>query len=140
MDDMDDDASIQDFEEEDEIEDLLNELPEIDEIQENFRIFDQEIPSEEILTEEQIINMIQADKEDQEIEENENEDEDEEIPPVLVKKALDGLETFISFFEQQNFNMDDLNFFRRYLQVVRVKEIDSKKQSTLDLFFNNCGI
>ena len=66
MDDMDDNASIQDFEEEDEIEDLLNELPEIDEIQENFRIFDQEIPSEEILTEEQIINMIQADKKDQE--------------------------------------------------------------------------
>jgi hypothetical protein len=143
MDDMDDDANIQDFEEEDEIEDLLNELPEIDEIQEYFRIFDQEIPTEEILTEEQIINMIQADKEDQEMEENENEDGDEEIPPVSVKKALDGLETFISFFEQQNdveFNVDDLNFFRRYLRVVRVKEIDSKKQSTLDLFFNNCGI
>ena len=143
MDDMDDDASIQDFEEEDEIEDLLNELPEIDEIQEYFQTFDQEIPTEEILTEEQIINMIQADKEDQEMEENENEDEDEEIPTVSVKKALDGLKTFISFFEQQNdveFNVDDLNFFRRYLRVVRVKEINSKKQCTLDLFFNNCGI
>jgi hypothetical protein len=143
MDDMDDDASIQDFEEENKIEDLLNELPEIDKIQKYFQTFDQEIPTEEILTEEQIINMIQADKEDQEMEENENEDEDEEIPPVSVKKALNGLEIFISFFEQQNdveFNVDDLNFFRRYLRVVRVKEIDSKKQSTLDLFFNNCGI
>ena len=58
MDDMDDDASIQDFEEENKIEDLLNELPEIDKIQKYFQTFDQEIPTEEILTEEQIINMI----------------------------------------------------------------------------------
>ena len=109
--------------------------------------FDQEIPTEEILTEEQIINMIQADKEDQEMEENENDDDDddddEEIPAVSVNKALNGLETFINFFEQQSdleFNVDDLHTFRRYLRVVRVKEINSKKQCTLDLFFNNCGI
>ena len=140
---MDDDTSIQDFEEQDEIEDLLNKLPEADEIQEYFQMLDQEILTEDILTEEQIINMIQADKEDQEMEENENEDEDEEIPPVSVKKALDGLETFISFFEQQNnleFNINDLHIFRKYLQVVRVKEINMKKQCTLDLFFNDCGM
>ena|ERR1051326_2653494 len=106
-------------------------------------MFDQEIPTEEILTDEQIINMIQANKEDQEMEENENDDEDKEIPSVLVKAALNGLETFINFFEQQNdfeFKVDDLHIFRKYLQVVRIKKINSKKQSTLDLFFNNYGI
>ena len=39
-------------------------------------MFDQEVPTEEVLTDEQIINMIQADKEDQEMEEDENDDED----------------------------------------------------------------
>ena len=96
---MDDDASIQDFEEQDEIKDLLNELPEADEIQEYFQMLNQEIPTEDILTEEQIINMIQADKEDQGMKENESDDDDKEIPSVSVNKALNGLKTFISFFE-----------------------------------------
>jgi hypothetical protein len=143
MNDMNDDSSLHDFEEENEIEELLNELPEVDKIQEYFQMFDQEIPTEEILTDEEIINMIRADKE-QETNENENDNEsDEEIPLVSVNKALNELKSFISFFEQQSdveFNADDLSIFRRYLQVVKVKEINSKKQSTLDLFFNNCGI
>lgn len=90
--------------------------------------------------------MIQADKEDQEIEESENDDEGEKNPKirlVSVKKAIDGLKTFISFFEQQNdleFNVNDLHIFRKYLRVIRVKEINLKKQSTLDLFFNDCEI
>lgn len=96
MDDTDDDVNIQDLEEENEIEVLLNELPETDEIREYFQILDQEIPTEKHLTEEQIINMVQTDK-DQEREESENDDDDEEVPSVPVKKAIDGLETFISF-------------------------------------------
>ena len=46
--------------------------------------------------------MIQADKEDQEMEESENDNDNEEIPLISIKKAADGLKTFISFFEQQN--------------------------------------
>ena len=55
---MDDNVSIQDFEDEDEIEDLINELPDDDEIREYFQKLDREISTEEYLTEEQIINMI----------------------------------------------------------------------------------
>ena len=142
-DEMDDNVSIQDFEDEDEIEDLINELPDDDEIREYFQKLDREIPTEEYLTEEQIINMIQADKEDQEMEESENDNDDEEIPSISIKKAADGLKTFISFFEQQNdleFDINDLHILRKYLRVVRVKEINTRKQSTLDLFFNDCGI
>ena len=82
--------------------------------------------------------MLQADNE--EMEESEN---DEEITPVSIKKAFDGLNTFISFFEKQNdveFDVNDLCIFRKYSRIVRVKEINSKKQRTLDLFFNDCGI
>ena len=72
-----------------------------------------------------------------------DDDEDEKIPSVSVKKAVDGLEAFVSFFEQQNdseFNFDDLRIFRKYLRMVRVKEVNSKKQSMLDLFFNDYEI
>ena len=141
-DEMDDNVSIQDFEDEDEIEDLINELPDDDEIWEYFQKLDREIPTEEYLTEEQIINMIQADKEDQEMEESENDNDDEEIPSISIKKAADGLKTFISFFEQQNnleFDVNDLHILRKYLRVVRVKVINTRKQSTLDLFLMIVG-
>src|SRR6185295_7855724 len=72
----------------DEIDDLINELPDDNEIREYFQKLDHEIPTEEYLTEEQIINMIQADKEDQEMEESENDNDDEEIPSISIKKLL----------------------------------------------------
>src|SRR5436190_19645587 len=62
---------------------------------------DREIPTEEYLTEEQIINMKQADKEDQEMEESENDNDNEEIPSISIKKAADGLKTFISFLNNK---------------------------------------
>ena len=114
-------------------------MPESDDVIEYFQILDREISTEENLTDEEIVNLVQADKENQEI----DDDDDEEIPVISVKKAVSGLETFISFFEQQNdnkFNNEDLRIFRNYLQVIRAKEFNSKKQSTLDLFLNNCGM
>ncbi|RIA91082.1 hypothetical protein C1645_693030, partial [Glomus cerebriforme] len=124
----------------DEIKDLLNHLPESDDVIEYFQIFDHEIPTEENLTEEEIINLVQGDKENQEAKDD---NDDVKIPVVSVKKAVSGLETFINFFEQQNdikYNNENLHIFRKYLQVVREKEFNSKKQSILDLYLNNCGI
>ena len=137
----DDDVYIQDYEDDDEIESLLNELPETDEILEYFQMLDHEIPTEEYLTDEQIINMMQADKENQKVEECEN--ENDEIPVVSVKKAVSGLETFVHFFEQQDdaeFNNKDLRIFKKYLQVIQLKEFNSKKQCSFDLFFNDFGM
>jgi hypothetical protein len=135
-----DDDIIQDFEDDDEIEDLLNELPENDEIRDYFQVLDHQIPTEEHLNEEQIINMIRADNEEMEGYEN---DDEEEIVSIPIQKAVNGLETFINFFEQQNdvaFDFNDLRIFRKYVRVVRVKEINLRKQGTLDLFLNDCGI
>lgn len=142
-DDDDDDVDEEESElnvDNDEIEDILNHLPESDDVIEYFRIFDHGVPTEENLTDEEIINLVQGDKENQEAEE---EDDDDEISVVSVKKAVSGLKTFINFFEQQSdikYNNEDLRIFRKYLQVVREKEFNSKKQSTLDLFLNNCGM
>lgn len=125
----------------DELENLLNDLPETDDILDYFQMLDGDIPTEDYLTEEQIINLVQV--EEKEESDDDDDDDDEEIPPVSAKKAVDGLKTFISFFEQQNdhkFNVDDLHFFRKYLQIVKLKEINSKKQSMLDVFFNDCGM
>lgn len=125
-----DDMHIQ---EEDEIETFLNELPEAEALREYFQMLDQEIPTEEYLTEDQIVNMVLT----EEKEESESEDDDE-IPLILVNKAVDGLKTFISYFEQQDnfkYSVNDLHIFRKYLQVVKVDEFNSKKQSTLDMYY-----
>jgi hypothetical protein len=91
----------EDFEsnlDDDELENLLIDLPEeTNDVLEYFQLLDHEIPTEEHLTEEQIINMVR--NEENQVEESEDNDENEEIPPILVKKAINGLETFVNYFE-----------------------------------------
>ncbi|CAB5298350.1 unnamed protein product [Rhizophagus irregularis] len=98
----------------DELENLLINLPEeTADVLEYFQLLDHEIPTEEHLTEEQIINMVR--NEENQVEESEDDDENEEIPLISVKKATNG----------------------KYLRVIRVREINAKKQSTLDGFFDS---
>src|SRR6266542_6087085 len=86
-----DDADIQ---EEDEIEIFFNSLSEVEEeVREYFQTLDQNILTEKTLTEEQIVNMMLTD------EKEESDSEEDEISPVPVKKAIDGLKTFINYFE-----------------------------------------
>jgi len=105
-----DDADIQ---EEDEIEIFFNSLSEVEEeVREYFQTLDQNILTEKTLTEEQIVNMMLTD------EKEESDSEEDEISPVPVKKAIDGLKTFINFFEQQDdseFKVEDLHIFQKYL-------------------------
>jgi hypothetical protein len=131
-----DDMQESDFEEIEYIRDNLSEA-EVAKIQEYLQQLDSPIPTEEHLSDEQIINLIQ-------FEETENKDEDtsdEEIPLVAAKQAVNGLETFIKYFEQQNdnskFNTNELHIFRKYLHTTKVIAIDSKKQCTLDNYFGN---
>ena len=78
------------------------------------------------------------------LKENEDKDEnssDEEIPLITAKQAINGLEIFIKYFEQQNdnlrFNTSELHIFQKYLYITKVVEINSKKQSTIDNFIGN---
>ncbi|CAB5393057.1 unnamed protein product [Rhizophagus irregularis] len=134
----DDDNTDEEDLDDDELENLLINLPEeTADVLEYFQLLDREIPTEEHLTEEQIIDMVR--NEENQVEESEDDDENEEIPLISVKKAINGLETFVNYFEQQEdseFNIGDLRIFRKYLRVIRVREINAKKQSTLDGFFD----
>ncbi|CAB5385361.1 unnamed protein product [Rhizophagus irregularis] len=122
-----------DFEEE--IEYLLN-LLEIDDICDYLQEFDSSIPTEDILTNEQIINLVHS-------EENEDDSNtsDEKIPIVLTQQAVNSLQTFIKYFEQQDdsaqYNTNDLRTFQKYLHLTKVKETNSRRQDTLDKFLNN---
>ncbi|CAB4375839.1 unnamed protein product [Rhizophagus irregularis] len=129
------DSNMQDFEidESDELDGInINCLPEVDELREYLQMLDQDIPTEKQLNDEQIINLLQNEND-----ESDDDDSDEEILLVSEKQGVDALKIFINYFEQQNdteFNIDDLRIFRKYLRIARIKEINSKKQSTLDMF------
>ncbi len=52
---------------------------------------------------------------------------------------MEGLKIFIDYFKQQNdltFDLKDLSIFRKYLQIIKTKEFNSRNQSKLDQFFN----
>jgi hypothetical protein len=124
-----------------ELESFLSELPEdSDDLLEYFQMFDKEIPTEEILNDEQIINFIQHDEnEKDDNDDDDDNDNDEVVPLISAKKAVDLLENYINYFEQQDdddFNFDDLQIFKKYLRVTRFKAFNSKNQITLDTFLN----
>nr|CAG8586938.1 10210_t:CDS:2 [Entrophospora candida] len=77
--------------------------------------------TEEYFNDEEIISLVQF----EEMGENGNDSSsDEELPLIPVKNAINGLETFINFFEQQKnnekFKIDDLRIFRKYLATIQV--------------------
>ncbi len=114
-------------------------MPEDDNLQEYFRTFDQEIPTEEYLTEDQIINLVRSEEEENE---SDADTSDEELPLISAKDGINALRMFINYFEQQDdddFNIDDLCIFRKYLRVAKNKEFNSKTQSTLDGFLERQG-
>ncbi|CAB5372344.1 unnamed protein product [Rhizophagus irregularis] len=134
-----DDVNMQGIElnELDELNEInLDLLPEADDLREYFHMLDHDIPTEEHLTDEQIINLLQ----DEGNESNSEGDisDDEEAMLVTEKKGVEALKTFINYFEQQNdpeFNIDELHVFRKYLRILKVREFNSKHQTTLDIFF-----
>jgi hypothetical protein len=127
---------MQDFEIDDESDELdgidIDCLLEADELREYLQLLDQDIPTEEQLNDEQIINLLQNEGK------SDDNSSDEDIRLVSEKQGVDALKIFINYFEQQDdpeFNVDDLRIFRKYLRIARIREINLKKQSTLDMFF-----
>ncbi|CAB5379950.1 unnamed protein product [Rhizophagus irregularis] len=89
----------------DDIEDFLDNLPNSDDIIEYFQMLDHEIPTEENLTDEEIVNLVQFEKEGGNLNDD-DEDEDDEIP----------------LQDNSEFNIDDLRIFRKYLRIARTQE------------------
>ena len=64
----------------------------------------------------------------------------EETSPVQLKKARIGLETAFKLFEQQlnnvGIDVSDLRVFRKYMNLLNLKEFQSKRQQNIDAYFS----
>ncbi|CAG8507309.1 24852_t:CDS:2, partial [Cetraspora pellucida] len=86
----------------------------------------------QISTEEELNNIkIQQKKQ-------RSDDADKESSKISVSEGFESLRKFIEFFKQQSdqhFKSDDLNVIQKYLSIMRCKNIESKKQSSIRNFF-----
>jgi len=88
---------------------------------------EEDIPTEDILDENNIIKLIQKEMDSENDNLNNSEDE-----PVLVSldDATKSLQTWITFFEQQEtdeFKDNDKRVFRKYLKTVQKLKSQTKK-------------
>ncbi|CAG8482909.1 13687_t:CDS:2 [Racocetra fulgida] len=122
----------------DELDELLNELPVEDNyaatlnsaIVDYFNDIDQSIATEEALTDQQIVTLIQNEERDDI--ESDSDDSDEEPSEVSIQEAYSALKTWVTFFEQQqssNFDMDDIKIFKKYDKITNRMLLDSQKQT-----------
>jgi len=127
---------MQDFELDNETDEInIDFLPEVDDLQNYLQLLDHDIPTEECLTDEQIINLLHDEGNESE---NESDILDEEVIVVSENEGIKSFKTIINYFEQQNdpaFSIDDLHIFRKYLRIIKAKVFNSKQQTTLDDFF-----
>jgi hypothetical protein len=95
---------------------------------------DSPIPTEECMTDDEIIAFVSSQEQTQTLE-----DSDEEVPVISTADGFKGLSLFIQWFEQQpshvDFKTDDLNRFRKYVPLMYAEMVKRKQQSTIDHFF-----
>jgi len=116
-----------------EIDDLLLDIPFELEFEDN-----NNIATEEPLTDNQIIEMVLKEN-NSELQNINNESDNEELPIINIKEGLISLKKWINFFEQQNsddFCLEDLIKFKKYIRIVEKMEFTSKKQTKLDSIFS----
>ncbi|CAG8716000.1 9702_t:CDS:1 [Cetraspora pellucida] len=95
-----------------------------------------QILTEDVLDEMQIVHIVLD--EQREYEEGDASDTDDELPEVPVMEGLNGLKKFVGFFEQQksdDFNVEDLKVFRKYVLLMGRKYSESMKQKSISDFF-----
>ena len=71
-----------------------------------------------------------------EIDEN---DSKEEQMQVSLSDAFKSMQTWVDFFEQQKtdeFNIEDICIFKKYLKITRSLELQAKKQVPITRFFS----
>ncbi|CAB4384245.1 unnamed protein product [Rhizophagus irregularis] len=95
----------------------------------------EEIPTEEILSDDNIIRLIQ--NQENENDENDSDSEEEQIL-VPSNDALKSLQTWITFFKQQKideFSIKDMKIFEKYFKIVKQLEHQFQKQVSITDFF-----
>ena len=88
---------MQDFELDNETDEInIDFLPEVDDLQNYLQLLDHDIPTEECLTDEQIINLLHDEGNESE---NESDILDEEVIVVSENEEIKAFETIINYFE-----------------------------------------
>lgn len=96
---------------------------------------EEDIPTEEILNDDDIIKLVQ-----EEACSDESDDDSEEEPLMIsLGDAFKSLKTWIEFFEQQfidDFDVKDMDVFKKYFAIVQRLESQARKQSSITEFFS----
>ncbi len=103
-----------------------------------FQDLEEEIPTEDLLNDDEIIRLVQGEVNDDE--NNDSEEDFNELVPVSFVDAIKSLQNWITFFEQQTtneFKTEDLDIFKKYLNIVRQLELQARKQTSITDFFSN---
>ena len=94
------------------------------------------ISTEQALTDIKIIRLV-LDEERNKVELDDSESGNESLA-ITIQEGFNGLKTWIQYFEEQNdkeFNMEEMYIFRKYMDIMRRKLVESKKQKTITSFF-----
>jgi len=104
-----------------------------------FNDLEEEILTEAILSDDDIIKLIQEEiYEDDKINNDNNDSEEEEPVLVSLDSAIRSLQNWISYFEQQQmseFRVEDMDIFKKYLNLIKQLERKSRKQVSITNFF-----
>jgi len=106
------------------------------EMNQYLEIIDLTVPTEQPLTDTEIIRLI-LDEEHERVELNDNES-DEEHSVISMQEGLNSLKTWMQYFEEQEseeFDMKEMKIFRKYKGIMQRKFIESKTQKNITNFF-----
>ncbi|GES94707.1 tigger transposable element-derived protein 6-like [Rhizophagus clarus] len=105
------------------------------EINQYLEIIDLTIPTEQPLTDAEIIQLIlEEENENPEI----NDNDKEEHLVISMQKGFNSLKTWVQYFEEQEseeFDMKEIKIFRKYMGVMHRKLFESKTQKNITSFF-----
>jgi len=96
----------------------------------------EEILTEDVLNENDIIKLIQEEMNE---EKDNSDDSEDELVLVSLDDAIKSLQTWVTFFEQQEmdeFKNEDVRVFKKYLKTVHELKIQTKKQVQITNFFS----
>jgi len=95
----------------------------------------EEILTEDVLNENDIIKLIQEEMNE---EKDNSDDSEDELVLVSLDDAIKSLQTWVTFFEQQEmdeFKNEDVRVLKKYLKTVHELKIQTKKQVQITNFF-----
>ncbi|EXX55859.1 hypothetical protein RirG_221520 [Rhizophagus irregularis DAOM 197198w] len=130
-----DEIEDQAFQDEMELQDLINKLPFDDPMDaDEFLCIDDCLKSNEGLTDDEIVSMVKSNNN------NEPEADPNEVPPVVISvtKALGYLDDLVLFFKHSSdvcINSNESNVLQKLRHQVLKSHINNSKQTTLDSFF-----